>query len=78
MLLMVVYTWNVFSCTGWVSLKFFPPLSTRSVLCVQDGIWVVAQLRITKQNFSTFALSESEMELKVGKERGAWEAWRCE
>jgi len=37
-------------------------------VCKMALEFLVAQLRITKQNFSTFALSESEMELKVGKE----------
>jgi hypothetical protein len=35
---------------------------------------LVAQLRIRKQNLSTFALSKCEMELKMVKECGAWEA----
>jgi len=37
-------------------------------VCNMAFEFLVAQLRITKQNFSTFALSESEMGLKVGKE----------
>lgn len=39
---------------------------------------LVAQLRIRKQNLSTFALSKCEMELKMVKECGAWEAWHSE
>jgi hypothetical protein len=77
---MVVYTWNVFSCTGWVSLISYLLFSIHDqyFVCKMAFEFLVAQLRITKQNFSTFALSESAMELKVGKEWGAWEAWRSE
>jgi len=57
----------------WLSFSEILLISLFSVhdqyfVCKMAFEFLTAQLGITKQNFSTLALSESEMELTVGKE----------